>query len=324
MGIKDYLKLMVGKKASDMFYRAGGTVRMRINGKVESVTDEALTIDDVNKGLQELLSEEMREFFRKTLDLDFAIHIPELDTRFRISIFMQRNWPSMVIRNIPQTIQSFEDLHLPFAVLKRLSMENRGLILLTGAAGSGKSTTIASMIEYINTHGHKHILTIEEPIEFIFKDKNSVINQRELGKDVASYPLALRAFTTQSPDVIYIGNIRDSETMQAALTSAETGVLVLSTLHSINAPQTVERIINFFQPHQHQQISTQLSFLLKGVMSLRLVALKDGSGRIPTYETMLLTPTISRLIREGKTWEISQFIEEGTVFGMQSFNQSLT
>jgi twitching motility protein PilT len=189
--------------------------------------------------------------------------------------------------------------------------------------GSGKSTTIASMIEYINEHSKRHILTIEEPIEFTFKDKNCIINQRELGIDVISYPTALRAFTLQSPDVIFIGNIRDHDTMSAALTSAETGVLVLSTLHTINASQSVERMVNIFPPYQHQQIRQQLAALLKGVISLKLIPKKDGSGRVPAYEVMMLTPTISRLIREGKAWEMPQYIADGALFGMQTFNQSL-
>lgn len=323
MDIKDYLKMMVKKNASDMFYRAGANVRMRIDGKVVSVDERAVSLDEVNEAVKELTSTELRDFFQRNLDVDFGIYLPELDHRFRVSIFMQRNWPAMVIRNIRSQVQSFEELGLPAKALKDLSLESRGLVLLTGSAGSGKSTTIASMIEYINSNVHKHVLTVEEPIEFTFKDKTSIINQRELGRDVSSYAAALRAFTLQSPDVIFIGNIRDYETMSAALTAAETGVLVLSTLHTVNAAQSVERIINFFPPHQHQEIRTQLSSLLKGVISLRLLPLKNGAGRIPAYETMLLTPTISRLIREGKIWEINPFIEDGTVFGMQSFNQSL-
>jgi twitching motility protein PilT len=189
--------------------------------------------------------------------------------------------------------------------------------------GSGKSTTIASMIEYINQNSNRHILTIEEPVEHTFRDKKCIINQRELGPDVASYAMALRAFTLQNPDVIFIGNIRNHETMSAAITAAETGILVLSTLHTINAAQAVERAINLFPPHQHQEVRNQLSNLLKGIISLRLLPLKDGSGRIPAYEVMLLTPTISRLIREGKVWEIPQFISDGGIFGMQSFDQSL-
>lgn len=323
MSMKKYLKLMLEKNASDMFYRAGTHVRMRINGEVVSVDDRIISLDEVNDSVKELTSNELRDFFQRSLDVDFGIYLPELEHRFRVSIFMQRNWPALVVRNIRSDIQTFETLGLPGEVLKKLSTEARGMVLLTGSAGSGKSTTIASMLEYINNHCNKHILTVEEPIEFTFQDKKSIVNQRELGLDVSSYAAALRAFTLQSPDIIFIGNIRDYETMSAALTVAETGALVLSTLHTINAAQSVERIINFFPPHQHQQIRNQLSSLLKGVISLRLVPLKEGAGRLPAYEIMLLSPTISRLIREGKTWEMPQFIEDGAVFGMQSFNQSL-
>ena len=323
MSIRDYLKLMIEKNASDMFYRAGGNVRMRIDTQVVSVGEEILTGDDMNEALQDLLSEELRQFFSRNLDVDFAVYLPEIERRFRVSIFRQRNWPSIVVRNIRPLTESMEDLNLPAAVLKQLCLESRGLVLLTGSMGSGKSTTIASMIDYINVNCHKHILTVEEPIEFVFKDKNSVINQRELRRDVSSYPVALRSFTLQSPDVIYIGNIRDYETMSAAITAAETGVLVLSTLHTVNASQSVERIINFFPPYQHEEIRLELSSLIKGIISLRLVPRQDEPGRIPAYEIMLHTPTVARLIREGKVWEIQRFIEEGEIFGMCSFNQSL-
>ncbi|MCM8795307.1 MAG: PilT/PilU family type 4a pilus ATPase [Candidatus Omnitrophica bacterium] len=323
MSIKKLLEEMVKQDASDLFYRAGSTLRLRKDGQIVSLGKEILSVDDVIKAVEELTTPKQREVLRDNLDVDFALYLEEFQRRFRISIFMQRNTPSIVIRNVRSSVETFEALNLPAEVLKRLSLETRGLVLLTGSAGSGKSTTIASMIEYINNNCHKHILTVEEPIEFTFKDKNSIINQRELGLDVSSYSSALRAFTLQSPDVIFIGNIRDYETMASSLTAAETGVLVLSTLHTINAAQTVERIVNFFPPHQHQQIRIQLSYSLKGVISLRLVPLRDKSGRIPACEIMVLTPTIARLIREGKTWEIPQYIEEGTIFGMQSFNQSL-
>jgi len=297
---------------------------MRLNGQVLSVTDTQVSIDDIEMALQKLLSEEAREAFRKAKDIDFAYYDPALRRRFRISIFMQRNWPSIVCRNIPPVTKTLEELNVPAEILKKLAMERRGIVLLTGTMGSGKSTTIASMVEHINNNAYKHIFTLEEPIEFTFTDKKSLINQREIGKDVISYPVALRAFTLQSPDVIYIGNIRDYETMQAALTVAETGVLVLSTLHTVNASQTVERMINFFPPHQHQQIRTQLSFLLKGVISLRLIPVKDGTARVPAAEVMTLTPTIGRLIREGKIGDIPRFLEESELFGMMSFNQSLS
>lgn len=323
MEIKEALEIMVEKNASDLFYRQGGAVRMRLNGRVLGISEHIITTENVTRAINEISSVEQREAFKKNLDIDFALYLPEMGRRFRVSIFLQRNSPSLVIRNIPPVVETLENLNLPAPVIKKLALENRGLVLLTGTTGSGKSTTISSMIEHINMNANKHVLTLEEPIESTFKDKNSIINQREIGKDVISYPVALRAFALQSPDVIFIGNIRDYETMSAALTSAETGVLVLSTLHTVNAPQTVERIINFFPPHQHQQIRTQLSVLLKGVISLRLVPTKDKAGRVPAFEIMILTPTISRLIREGKVWEMHQFIEEGNVFGMQTFDQSL-
>ena len=323
MGIKSYLKLMLEKNASDMFYRAGANVHMRIDGKVLSIDERIISLDEVNDAIKELTPHELKDFFQRNLDVDFGIFLPELDHRFRISIFMQRNWPALVIRNIRSNIQTFDELNLPNEVLNKLSLESRGLILLTGSAGSGKSTTIASMIEYINNHCQKHILTVEEPIEFTFKDAKSIINQRELGMDVSSYAAALKGVTLQSPDVIFIGNIRDYETVSAALTAAETGVLVLTTLHTVNASKSIERLVNFFPPHQHAEVRAQLSSLLKGVISLRLVPYKDKPGRVPAYESMLLTPTIGRLIREGKIWEITSFIEDGSLFGMQSFNQSL-
>jgi len=323
MDIKKLMQEMVAKDASDLFFRAGGTSRLRIDGKIVSMDTKILSIEDVMFAAEQLANTKQCEVFRSKLDVDFAVYLPEFNRRFRVSIFTQRNWPSIVIRNVRNSIASFEDLNLPAEILKKLSLETRGLVLLTGSMGSGKSTTIASMMEYINTNAKKHILTVEEPIEFTFDDKQSIINQRELGIDVSTYGVALRAFTLQSPDVMFIGNIRDYDTVSSAMAAAETGVLVLSTLHTINASQTVERLINLFPPHQHQEVRNQLSTLLKGVISLRLVPANNGIGRVPAYEVMLLTSTISRLIREGKVWEIPQFIDDGAVFGMQSFNQSL-
>ncbi|MFZ2603065.1 MAG: PilT/PilU family type 4a pilus ATPase [Candidatus Omnitrophota bacterium] len=323
MNIKELIKEMIKLDASDLFYRTGGTPRLRVDGKIIVLDDAILTVNNVSNAVEELTLPRQKEVFKDTSDVDFAVYLEEFEHRFRVSIFMQRNSPSIVIRRVRNGTQSFKELNLPEKVLQKLSLENRGLVLLTGSMGSGKSTAIASMIQYINENVSKHILTVEEPIEFTFQDKKSIINQRELGLDVSSYGVALRAFTLQSPDVIFIGNIRDRETMSVALTAAETGVLVLSTLHTVNATQSVERIINFFPPHQHEQVRSQLSTLLKGVISLRLVPFKDKPGRIPAYEIMLLTPTISRLIREGKIWQIPDYVEDGNIFEMQSFNQSL-
>ncbi|MCK9603028.1 MAG: PilT/PilU family type 4a pilus ATPase [Candidatus Omnitrophica bacterium] len=323
MKIKDLMQEMVKRDASDLFCRVGGPPRLRIDGKVISLDGDILSVDDLVKAVEEITTPKQRDALRDLMDVDFAFNLGESGQRFRVSVFMQRNWPSIVMRNIRSSVQTFGDLSLPDEVLTKLCSETRGLVLLTGSMGSGKSTTIASMIECINNNSCKHILTVEEPVEFTFADKKCIINQRDLGLDVPSYAAALRAFTLQSPDVIFIGNIRDYETMSAAITAAETGVLVLSTLHTINTSQSVERILNFFPPYQHNEIRIRLSYLLKGVISLRLVPLKEGPGRVPAYEAMLLTPTIARLIREGKDWEIQQFLEDGEIFGMQSFNQSL-
>ncbi|MFH1201693.1 MAG: PilT/PilU family type 4a pilus ATPase [Candidatus Omnitrophota bacterium] len=320
--IKEIFKQMVEKEASDLFLRAGATIRMRARNEVAPIDDYILTKEDIDHIVADLTTSSQRDQFQMRMDLDFAVY-EETMGRFRVSIFVQRGSPSLVIRHIRKDVRNFEELNLPAKILEKLSLEKRGIVLLTGAAGSGKSTTIATMIEYMNNNVYRHILTVEEPIEFTFTDKKCIINQRELGLDVRSYAFALKHFTYQSPDVIFIGNIRDLDTMFASVNAAETGVLVLSTIHTVNAAQTIERIINFFAPHQHEEIRAQLSMLLKGVISLRLIPRKDGKGSIPAYEVMLLTPTIARLIREGKIWEIPAFIEQGQIFGMQSFKQSL-
>jgi len=325
MSIKNYLEKMIEKGASDIFYRVGGPVRMRIAGRIFAIDTNVLTLEDLNQAIKDLTTPEQVKILNTQKDVDFAISIymKEFDRRFRVSLFNQRNTPAIVIRLVRNKIDDFAALNLPANVFEKLSMESRGLILLTGTTGSGKSTTLASMIEHINNNCQKHVLTIEEPIEFVFRDKLAIVNQREIGADVMNYPSALKAFTLQSPDVIFIGHIRDQETMFAALNAAETGVLVMSTLHTVNAMQSLERIINFFPPYQHNEMRMQLSLLLKGVISLRLIPTLDGLSRVPACEIMLNTPTIGRLIREAKTWEIPEYIEQGEVYGMQTFNQAL-
>jgi twitching motility protein PilT len=237
---------------------------------------------------------------------------------------MQRNSTAITFRSIKIDIPSFSDLNLPVDVMKRLSSEKRGLILITGHAGSGKSTTIASMIDFINSNFEKHIITIEDPVEFVHSDKKSIISQREVGSDTMSFDHALRHIIRQSPDIIFIGEMRDVTTMQTAIMAAETGHLVLSTLHTIDTTQTVDRIINFFPPYTHTQTRMQLSLLLKGVISMRLIPRSDKSGRVPACEIMLSTPTARKMIADGKTDRLISVIEEGKLFGMQSFNQALT
>ncbi len=314
---------MAAKGASDLFLRVGASPYIRLDGKMQILEDRTLTREDIQTLTDAfLVNEGYRESFAKKMDIDFIYADPEIG-RFRVNIFMQRGTPCIVARYVMSKILTFEELNLPVELCRQFSEEPRGLVLICGPAGSGKSTTIASIIEYVNMSIAKHIVTIEDPIEFLFKDKKSLINQRELGIDVTSYPTALRYITQQSPDIIFIGTIRDPDTMKAALSAAELGTLVVSTFHTINAIQTIERIVNFFPPHLHTEVRMQLSLLLKGVISLRLIAKRDGKGRIPAIETMVVTPTIARLIREGNIHQIQSFIDEGQLFGMQSFKQSL-
>jgi twitching motility protein PilT len=323
MKTRDILRVMCDRDASDVFLKVDNVPYLRVYGELVPLMDfPVLGVADLQRIVAEVADDAHKKMLQNVFDTDYAMDVEGLD-RMRVSIFMQRGVPSVVMRRIKKAVPDFSALNLPKDVLEHLSQERRGLILLTGPAGHGKSTTIASMIECMNTTQARHILTVEDPIEFTFTDKKSVINQRELGLDVSSYPVALRQVTLQSPDVIFIGTIRDLDTMSAALNAAEMGILVLSTVHTVNAAQTAQRILNFFPPHQHAEIRMQLSFLLKGVVSLRLVPRADGSGRVPACETMVLTPTISRLLREGAFADITRFLEEGALFGMQSFKQSL-
>ena len=323
MTIKQLLGSMEKNRASDLFLSVGTMPRLRIDGKVCPMDLPVIMPAEMNKIIAELLdTEERKKKFKEELDLDFALPVSGLG-RFRIAIFMQRGTPAVVIRHVKGQFESFEELNLPVELFKKLSLERRGLVLATGAAGTGKSTTIAAMLEYMNFSTERHIITVEDPIEVLFKNKKSVINQREIGIDVKSYASALRQFALQSPDVIYIGLIRDAETMQAAIQAAEMGILVVSTFHTVNTVQTIERIINFFPPYLHNEVKMQLSLLLKGILSLRLVPCKDNPGRVPAHEAMVLTPSISRSIREGKFWEIPNFIEDGGMYDMQTFTQSL-
>ena len=321
MLIDKYINKMIELRGSDLFLRVASLPRLRVYGDIMTIDDKIVTDEDIQNIVKEIVGEERLNDFYARKSYEGAFYFKE-NWRMRISIFFQRNSMAIVIRSISLVLSTFKDLSLPSNVLESLSGEKRGIILLTGTTGSGKSTAIASMIEFINQNARKHILSIEEPIEFTFKDKESMINQREIGKDVENYASALKQFTLHSPDVIFIGNIRDEETMRAAIDAGETGVLVFSTMHTVNAPQTVERMISFFPPHQHAQILMQLSQLLKGVVSLRLLPRKDKKGLIPAYEVMMLSPSISRLMRESQIWEIPRYIEEGDIYGMISFEQS--
>ncbi|VAX36540.1 Twitching motility protein PilT [hydrothermal vent metagenome] len=324
MTLSEIFNKMLERKASDLYLRTCAQPRVRVDGEIEVLDEEVISKEKMQAFTNLLLDNEQRkQQFLENLDVDF-IHEEEGDMgRFRINIFMQRGTPAVVARHVHAKVESFEELSLPIDVCKLFCEESRGMFLACGPAGNGKSTTIASMLEYINQNRAEHIITIEDPIEFLFKDKKSLISQRELDLDVHSYPLALKHVTQQSPDIIFIGNVRDEATMRAAITATELGAFVMSTFHTVNAVQTIMRIVNFFPPYLHDEIRMQLSLILKGTISLRLLARKDGNGRAPAFETMVVTPSIARLIREGSVREIQGFIDEGEMFGMQSFKQSL-
>jgi twitching motility protein PilT len=321
--IKTILQTMVQLGASDLYLRIKSRPRARIDGQVKDIFPDILSVDDINAIANALLMSELRKkiFFEKC-DIDFVYGDPDIG-RFRVNIFMQRGTPSIVARHVHTIIKTFEELNLPGDVCRRFCEETKGIFLVTGPAGNGKSTSIASMIEHINQTRFGHIITIEDPIEFLFQDKKCIINQRELGLDVPSYPAALKHVTQQSADVIYIGNIRDEETMRAAVTSAELGAFVVSTFHTVNCVQSIIRMLNFFPPHTHEEMRTQFSIILKGILAMRLIPRKDGNGRIPAVETMIVTPMVAKLIREGRIREIQHCIDGGETDGMTSFKKSL-
>ncbi|GAB4484774.1 MAG: type IV pilus twitching motility protein PilT [Thermodesulfovibrionales bacterium] len=324
MDINELLKEAHGQGASDLHLKVGSYPILRISGELKPLsTEKRLTQEDTLKIAFAVMSPGQRELFKKRNDLDLAYSVPGLG-RFRCNIFIQRGTIGLVFRVIPMRIPTIEELLLP-DVLKKISMEPRGLILVTGTTGSGKSTTLASIIDNINTNLTNHIITIEDPIEYLHRDKRSIVNQREVGSDTESFSKALRAALRQDPDVILVGEMRDFETIQTSLTAAETGHLVLSTLHTIDATETINRIISVFPPYQHKQIRIQLSSVLKAIISMRLVPRADGKGRVPAVEVLIGTTTIKDCILDpDKTKLIADFVAQGALhYGMQTFDQSL-
>jgi len=320
--IEDLLKIVVKEGASDLIVKTNAFPAMRHDGDVRFISDEAISPDVAKSYLDTLLSKSGFEKFRKDGAVDRAVAIEGVG-RFRCNIFRQSGRIAFVFRHVKENVPSFKDLHLPVEQLKKLASLRRGLVLATGVAGSGKSTSLASVIEYINKSMPRHIITIEDPIEYLYDDKLSIVNQREIGTDAPDFATALKHSLRQAPDVILIGEMRDRETVEAAISAAETGHLVFSTLHTVNSVQTVERIISFFPPHQHDLIRLQLSMNLAGVLSLRLLSLKSGPGQMPACELLMNTPTVSELLMEGRTRELPKALAEGTYYGTMTFNQSL-
>ncbi|HVZ81974.1 MAG TPA: PilT/PilU family type 4a pilus ATPase [bacterium] len=324
MDLHQLLYSMVEKKASDVHLKAGAFPLFRIDGDLTPQGETLLTSQDLAEIASYLMDEKQQKlFFEDHHEVDLAYAVEGL-ARFRTNAMWQRGLPEIIMRVIPQRIPRIEDINMPTAVLKQIALEQRGLILVVGITGSGKSTTLASLINEMNTNRAAHIVTIEDPIEFVHPDKKSSITQREVGLDTESFKAALKYVLRQDPDIILIGEMRDTETVSAAISAAETGHLVLSTLHTLDTVQTIERILDFFQPEQQNQIRVQLSGTLRAVISQRLVNKADGVGVVPACEIMIVTPTIKSLIAEGKVSSIRQFIAEGnSQYGMQTFDQSL-
>jgi twitching motility protein PilT len=323
MRIKELLEQMVQLGASDLHIKAGIPPTVRVHGSLRRLDHAAPSPKDTEETAKQILTPSQRERFEKTREIDFAFGVTGL-ARFRANFYVQRNTIAMVFRHVPVTIRSIEELDLP-EVIGELALQPRGLILVTGTVGSGKSTTLAGMVKAINQNLAASIITIEDPIEFLHRDEKCIVNQREVGSDTASYHEALRHILRQDPDVILIGEIRDRETMEIALKAADTGHLVLSTLHTTDATQTVNRVITFFPPHQHQEIRYLLAATVQAVISQRLLPRSSGDGMIPAVEVMVATGTIRDcIVNPEKTPLIVQYIREGVVqHKMQSFDQSL-
>ncbi|MEA1913227.1 MAG: PilT/PilU family type 4a pilus ATPase [candidate division WOR-3 bacterium] len=322
MELKPILKKMLELEASDLHLKVGTPPTMRINGELTSFGTDPLTRDDLRETASSLMTKDQQSRFLEEKESDFGLGVPGM-SRFRVNIYIQRGSIGIAIRPISREIKTIKELNLP-SILEEMALAIRGLILVTGTTGSGKSTTLASMLEYLNKNKRKHIITIEDPIEYLLSDKKSIISQREIGTDTKSFRSSLRHVLRQDPDIIMIGEIRDTETMETALKAADTGHLVFSTLHTLNAPETINRIITFFPPYQHQHIRVLLSSVIKGIISLRLLPRKDGTGRIPATEILVSTPTIREyLLDEAKTRQILDTIREGEQYHMHSFDQSV-
>jgi twitching motility protein PilU len=320
LNTKPLFKLMVEKKASDLFFTANAPIKIKIEGQIFPVNKNVLTPEVVRQTALGLMSPEQRDRFQSELEIDFAISRPGLG-RFRVNIFMQRGYPAVVLRYITADMPRLESLNLP-DVMRDLIMLKRGLVLVVGATGSGKSTTIAAMINHRNEGSSDHIVTIEDPLEFLHTNKRSIVNQREVGLDTKSFTRALRSVMRAAPDVILIGEIRDRESMEAAISLAGTGHLVLATLHANNCAETLDRIINMFPREQHNQIFLDLSQYLKAVLAQRLVMGKDGK-RVAAVEVMLNTPHISELVKKGDVMGIKEAIIASGERGVQSFDVAL-
>ena len=321
VSLKQLLEDMVQRNASDLHITAGVPPELRVDGSITPTEYEVLTPEACATLAYSVLSDEQRKRFETTKELDFSFGVKGL-SRYRANVYLQRGVVSMAIRQIPYEIMPMEKLGLP-PVIKDFTNRHKGLVLVTGPTGSGKSTTLAAMLDKINSTRQAHIMTIEDPIEYIHHHKKCIVNQREVGADTGSFPTALKYVLRQDPDIILIGEMRDLETIEAALTIAETGHLVFATLHTNSTYEAVNRIVDVFPADQQRQILTQLAFVLEGVMTQQLIPKSRGGGRIMCAEVLICTPAIKAVIREAKTHQIYSLMQAGQKFGMQTMNQAL-
>jgi len=322
--LNDLLRLAIERKASDLHLKVGAYPVLRLDGRLVPLQErERLSREWMAETLFGIMTPGQKEHFRRHTDIDMAYSLPGLG-RFRVNVYQQRGTLGAVLRVIPMKVLTIQELGLP-PVLERLALEPRGLVLVTGTTGSGKSTTLAAMIDHVNTHRSCHVMTIEDPIEYLHRDKLSLVNQREVGFDAASFAGALRSSLRQDPDVILVGEMRDFETIQTALVAAETGHLVLSTLHTADAAETINRVISVFPPHQQQQIRLQLATVLQGIVSMRLIPRADGAGRVAAVEVLIATTIVREcILAPERTKEIPDIIAAGTSqYAMQTFDQAL-
>jgi twitching motility protein PilT len=324
MEVDELLKVAIERDASDLHLKAGNHPIIRVHGTLIALTGfPRLTSKDTQELGDQLMADYQKDRLKEDFDIDLAYSLPGFG-RFRGSIFQQRGSVAIALRIIPLDVKTIRQLLLP-VVLEKISLLQRGLVLVTGTTGSGKSTTLAAMIDHINTHRRENIITIEDPIEYLHKDKKSTISQREVGMDVGSFSRGLRATLREDPDVILVGEMRDLDTVETAILAAETGHLVFSTLHTLDAPESINRIVSVFAPHHQRQVRLQLGSILKAVLSQRLIPRMDGQGRVPAVEVMISTPYVQECIQEkDKTGLIRDAIASGvSQYGMQTFDQSI-
>ncbi len=321
MHILDFLRVAVQKGASDIHIKTGSPPMLRIDGRIVPTEYRPLSADEARQSLYAIMSSEQRERFEKNKEMDMSLMIDGL-ARFRMNVYSEQGAVGAALRVIPMEPIPMDELNLP-PVLKKLALERQGLVLVTGPTGSGKSTTLAAMMDFINTTKDVHIVTIEDPIEFYYSNKKSIVTQRELGTDTRDFPTALKYALRQDPDVILIGEMRDQETILSAMKAAETGHLVLSTLHTTDSVQTINRILNTFPPHEREALRHELAVVLKGCIAQRLIQRSDGPGRVACHEILIGTPTVSDLIMKNEIGQCYDIIAGGSMDGMMSMNNSI-